>query len=196
MVALAFYIIIFNEELRDTLLFKKQFNELKEILQIYFIIFIQLYKLGLIIVHFSNIFSIIRIIEICKNKNKNKKKNNMDSTSILFKSFLYIFFDILVLTPGYIFILILPPVFISTHINICKKIKNQQNNEYLFPNYEIIKNQILNDIIKIIIYFLAIILTILSIPFIWKFYTFFSILLELFKTNEYNTFFINYFSFF
>ena len=89
----AFFIFTFNEELRDIILFKREFNGLAELFQVYFLIFIQLYRFLLIIAHFSNIFSIMRIIEICK------YNKNWGSTSLLSKSFTYIFFDIFILTP-------------------------------------------------------------------------------------------------
>ena len=193
--ALIFFILTFNEELRDTILFKKKFDEFGELLQIYFLVLIQLYRFILIIAHFSNIFSIIRIIEICKNQ------KDKDSTLLLTKSFSYIFFDIFFLTPGYVFIMLLPPVFISTHINIYKSIynnkidfsKNLENDEYLYQNYNIIKSQIINDTSKVLIYIIAIILTIISVPFIWKINKSFKILFELFKTKDFKQFFINYF---
>ena len=90
--------------------------------------------------------------------------------------------------------MLIPPVFISTHINICKKINNNENNgEYLFPKYNIIKNQILNDMLTVLIYIIAVIFTIISIPFIWKLNKFLKILLELFKTYDYKQYFDNYF---
>ena len=56
----------------------------------------------------------------------------------------------------------------------------------------------LKDIIyfcqQVFIYSFAIILTILAIPFIWKIKMFIKHLIELFKTNNYKTFFVNYFN--
>ena len=187
--SLVFFILTFNEELKDIILFKKHFNGLKELLQVYIIALVQIYRFIVIIAHFSNPFSIIRIIEIYKNKMERV------STSLLSKSFLYIFFDIFALIPGYFFILLLPPVFISTNINICKRIHNKEidkKGEYFYPEYNIIKNQIINDILKVLIYIIAIILTILSAPFIWRLKKSIKILIELFKTNNYKKFFENY----
>ena len=188
-ISFIFYIFTFNKEMYDIILFKKQFSGLKELSYVYLLIFTQIYRFLLIIPHFTNLFSIIRIIELFKNKNIS------NSTSLLSKSFIYIFFDILILTPGYIFLLILPPVFITTNINIYKNInKKEKKEEYPFPNYNYIKNKILNDIIKVIIYILVIILTLLTIPFIWKIHKFIYNLVELFKTNDYHKFFDNYFN--
>ena len=91
--------------------------------------------------------------------------------------------------------MLLPPVFISTNINICKRIHNKEidkKGEYFYPKYNIIKNQIINDILKVLIYIIAIILTILSAPFIWRLKKSIKILIELFKTNNYKKFFENY----
>ena len=188
--SLLFYVLTFNEEIKDIIIFKKQFDGLQGFLRIYIIVFVQIYKFILIMIHFSNPFSIIRIIEISKNKKER------DSTSLLSKSFTYIFFDIFVLTPAYIFIMLLFPVFISTNVNIYKIICNKgidKNAPNFFPKYNIIKNQIINDMIKVLIYIIAITLTILSVLFIWKINKSIKILIELFKTNEYKKFFFDYY---
>jgi len=187
LIALCFFIITWNKELKDMLLFKKQFTNFYEISEIYYIIILQLYRFLLIIPHLTNLFSIIRLYELYKNKNE-------PNSSTLTKSFFHIFFDIIVLTPGYIFVLILPPVFISMNINICKTLnQSKENEDDEFPKYNIIKNQIINDMVKVVIYIIAIVLNFLSILFIWKLDKNAKNLIQLFKTNEYEKFFKNYF---
>ncbi len=188
--ALLFFVFTFDEALSDIIFFKKEYEVITQLFNVYYILIEKIYRLLLFIAHFSNIFSIIRIIEICKHKNK--KKYNL----LLFESFLYIFLDIFILTPGYFFIVLLPPVFISTHVNICKRIsKNEIYNkdENLYPKYSIIKSQIFIDVQKVFIYIISIILTFISFIFTWKINIFIIILIELFKSNDYKQFFINYF---
>ena len=121
-IALCFFILTFDKELLDIILFKKHIDGFFSILYIFVEIFtnffIHIFRLTIILAHFSNILSIIRFIEIYK--------NSIDRipTNLLVNSFIYIFLDIFILTPEYIFIMILPPVFIKTNIRICKKIYN------------------------------------------------------------------------
>ena len=187
-ISFIFFIFTLNQELKEVITFKTRIESFREIYQIYIIIVFLLYRFFLIIPHITNVFSIIRIIEIYKDD------KNWNSPFILTKSFLYILYDILVLIPGYLFILVLPPVFISTNINIYKIIcNNEQNKEYSFPKYYKINKLIFNDITKVVIYIIAIILTIISIPFIWNLDKFVKNLIGLFKTNEYKKFFDNYY---
>ena len=51
----------------------------------------------------------------------------------------------------------------------------------------------MKNIIKVLIYIIGIILTIISFIFIWKINKSIKILIELFKTNDYETFFKEYF---
>ena len=189
--ALLFFIFTFSKELKDIVSFKKKFDGITALLEVYLILIEKLYRLIIILAHCSNVFSIIRIIEIYKNK-KDKNIN-----SLLFKSFIYVFHDILILTPGYFFILILPPVFVYTHINICKRISNNDrdfNDEFenLCPKYNVIKSQIYK-MLKVAIYIIAILLTIISFIFIWNLHKSIKILIEVFKTSNYQEFFTNYF---
>ena len=207
-IALCFFILTFDKELLDIILFKKHIDGFFSILYIFVEIFtnffIHIFRLTIILAHFSNILSIIRFIEIYK--------NSIDRipTNLLVNSFIYIFLDIFILTPEYIFIMILPPVFIKTNIRICKKIYNDDGyfnvgDRYLnkeekeefnlyYPKYTIIKNQILYNTQKVFIYTIAIILTIISIPFLWRIHISISILIDLFKTYEIKNFFIKYYN--
>jgi len=200
--------LTFDKKLLDIILFKKNIDGLLSILyifgEIFMNFFIHIFRLIIIIAHFSNILSIIRFIEIYKNN------INRIPTNLLVNSFLYIFLDIFILTPGYIFIMILPPVFIKTNIRIYKKIYNDDGYYYVgdrylnkeetedskiyYPKYTIIKNQILYNTQKAFIYTIAIILTIISIPFLWRIHISISILIDLFKTYEINNFFIKYYN--
>ena len=221
-IALIFFIFSFDDNLKEIICFNKSFTGTYDLLLILFgvnlIFFIQIYRYIIIIFHFSNVFSIIRIIEIYKNKKEKLK------TLFLSKSFLYVFFDIYILTPIYSFNFLFLPIFISSHINIYKKIfkneyhiieKEDKKFIYLFPKYFFIKNQILNDgkkififfykffsnnlffiykyIKKILIYSFPIILTIISFPFIWRIKKSLKILIELFKTKQFKIFYIKYF---
>jgi len=207
-IALCFLSLTFDKKLLDIILFKKNIDGLLSILyifgEIFMNFFIHIFRLIIIIAHFSNILSIIRFIEIYKNN------MNRIPTNLLVNSFLYIFLDIFILTPGYIFIMILPPVFIKTNIRIYKKIYNDDGYYYVgdrylnkeetedskiyYPKYTIIKNQILYNTQKAFIYTIAIILTIISIPFLWRIHISISILIDLFKTYEINNFFIKYYN--
>ena len=200
-IALCFFILTFDKELLDIILFKKNIDGFFSILYIFVEIFknffIHIFRLIIIIAHFSNILSIIRFIEIYKNN------INRIPTNLLVNSFLYIFLDIFILTPGYIFIMILPPVFIKTNIRICKKIYNddgylnkeeREDSKIYYPKYTIIKNEILYNAQKAFIYTIAIILTIISIPFLWRIHISISILIDLFKTYEIKNFFIKYYN--
>ena len=207
-IALCFLSLTFDKKLLDIILFKKNIDGLLSILyifgEIFMNFFIHIFRLIIIIAHFSNILSIIRFIEIYKNN------MNRIPTNLLVNSFLYIFLDIFILTPGYIFIMILPPVFIKTNIRIYKKIYNDDGYYYVgdrylnkeetedskiyYPKYTIFKNQILYNTQKAFIYTIAIILTIISIPFLWRIHISISILIDLFKTYEINNFFIKYYN--
>ena len=185
-ISLCFYIITWNKELKNVISFKKQFKGVEEILIIYQIIIMQIYRFIIALPHLTNFFSIIRLYELYKN-------NNNPDSSLLTKSFLLIFFDVFILIPTYIVILILPPVFISTNIYICKALNYNKNNENdIFPKYNKIKKQILNDIIKVGVYIIAILLTLISFLFVWKIDKSIKNLIELFKTNDYKKFFDNY----
>ena len=155
-IALCFFILTFDKVLLDIILFKKHIDGFLSILYIFIEIFknffVHIFRLIIILAHFSNILSTIRLIEIYK--------NNIDriSTNLLVNSFLFIFLDIFILIPGYIFIMILPPVFIKINIRICKKIycddgylnvndrylnkKEEEYSKLYYPKYTIIKNQI------------------------------------------------------
>ena len=158
-ISFIFFILTFNDELKEIICFNRSFNGIYDLLSILFgvhlILFIQIYRYIIIFLHISNLFSIIRIIEIYKNKKERV------STLFLSKSFLYVFFDIFILTPLYSFNFIILPIFISSHIKIYKIIFNNGYNiieeegkfEHLYPKYIIIKNQILEDANKIIKFF-------------------------------------------
>ena len=155
-IALCFFIVTFDKELLDIILFKKHIDGFFSILYIFVEIFmnffVHIFRFVIILAHISNILSIIRLVEIYKNN------NGRIPTNLLVNSFLFIFLDIFILIPGYIFIMILPPVFIKINIRIYKKIYNDDgyvnvNDVYLnkegeedsklyYPKYTIIKNQI------------------------------------------------------
>ncbi len=215
-IALIFFILTFNDELKEIICFNKSFNGIYDLFSILFgvhlIFFIQIYRYIIIFLHISNLFSIIRIFEIYKNKKERL------STLFLSKSFLYVFFDIFILTPLYSFNFIILPIFISSNIKIYKIIFNngyniieeEGNFEHLYPKYIIIKNQILEDgnkiyeffydkilillkfIKKLIIYSFSIILTIISLSFFWRIKKSLKILIELFKTDHFKIFLIKY----
>ena len=215
-ISFIFFILTFNDELKEIICFNRSFNGIFDLLSILFgvhlILFIQIYRYIIIFLHISNLFSIIRIIEIYKNKKERL------STLFLSKSFLYVFFDIFILTPLYSFNFIILPIFISSHIKIYKIIFNNGYNiieeegkfEHLYPKYIIIKNQILEDgnkiikffydkilillkfIKKLIIYSFSIILTIISLSFFWRIKKSLKILIELFKTDKFKIFLIKY----
>jgi hypothetical protein len=165
--SLIFFIFTFSEDLMHIILFKKKFDGIKILFEVYLIFILKIFRFILILVHCSNLFSLIRIIEIYKNQ-KNKNLN-----LLLIKSSFYIFLDILILIPGYFIILLLLPVFICTHINIYKKIsinEREFNDEFknLCPIYNIIKSQIFNDLIKVVKYIIAILLSVISFIFLWN----------------------------
>jgi len=131
-----FFILTFKKEFLDIILFKKQFDSIEDLIDPYSLTLFQLFKYIMIILHFTNIFSIIRIIDICQNKNER------NSNDLIFKSLDYILLDIFILTPGYIFILVIPPIFLFTNISIFKIVCNSQyayDDNNLFPKYEAIK---------------------------------------------------------
>ena len=204
-ISLCFFLLTFDKKYLEIITFKKQINGLIELLSIFFDIFltffIRVFRFILFTLHFTNILSIIRLIEICKNTNKDEI-----STNLLMNSFKYIFLDIFILTPGYLFIILLPPIFINTNINIYKKIckngsyfnlsekEKEKGDSQFYPKYTIIKNQILFNSKKVFIYIFAIILTIISIPFVWRLHITISILMDLFKTHDFKKFFISYYN--
>ena len=204
-ISLCFFLLTFDKKYLEIITFKKQINGLIELLSIFFDIFltffIRVFRFILFTLHFTNILSIIRLIEICKNTNKDEI-----STNLLMNSFKYIFLDIFILTPGYLFIILLPPIFINTNINIYKKIckngsyynlsekEKEKGDSQYYPKYTIIKNQILFNSKKVFIYIFSIILTIISIPFVWRLHITISILIDLFKTHDFKKFFISYYN--
>ena len=197
--ALFSFLFTFN---KDIILFKKTIREFKDLLNLLAEIFItffgQIFRYILFIAHLLNIFSLIRIIEIYKNQ-----KDEIP-TGLLIKSFGYIFLDIFVLTPGYISIILLPPLFFLTNVNICKNIfkhkgyliieEKKDSEFYLYPKYTIIKKEILKNSKKVFIYIIALILTIISIPFIWRLHITFSILINLIKTGDFKKFVVDYYN--
>ena len=202
-IALIFFLVTFDKELLDIILFKKKINGFLEILTLFGSIFInffeQVLRYVLILAHLLHILSIIRLIEICRN---NKEKI---PTYLLIKSFGFILYDIFILTPAYISIILIPPVFISSNITILSKCcknnysylnldENGDGDIKLFPKYYMIKYQIINDSKKMLIYYIALIFTILSIPFIWRIHITLSLLFKLFKTKDIKQFLIDYYN--
>ena len=200
--ALFVFLFTFNKDLLDIILFKKTIREFKDLLNLFAEIFItffgQFFRYILFIAHLLNIFSIIRIIEIYKNK-----KDEIP-TGLLIKSFGNIFLDIFVLTPGYISIILLPPLFFLTNVHICKNIfkhkgyliieEKEDSEFYLYPKYTIIKKEILKNSKNVFIYMIASILTIISIPFIWRLHITISIIINLFKTADFKKFIVDYYN--
>lgn len=137
-ISFAFFILTFKKELFDVISFKKQFDDIGDLVDPYSIALSQLIKNIIIILHFTNIFSIIRLIDIYQNKNER------NSSDLIYNSLVYILFDIFILIPGYIFILLLPPVFLFTNIDLIKIICNKvyEDNDS-FPKYNAIKSRIL-----------------------------------------------------
>ena len=184
-----FFILSFKKEFIDVILFKKQFNDIGELIEPYSLAFFQLIKFLIIILHFTNIFSMIRLVEICQNKNE------INSSDLIFNSLVYILFDIFILTPGYIFILVLPPVFLFTNFGIFKIVCNKVYNDTdSFPKYNAIKSRIFNDITKVLKYYISIILVLATVPFIWRFHISIRILYELFNENNLEEFLEKYFN--
>ena len=200
--SLCLYIFTFDKEIKDEILFKNNIGEFSELCSsfcsVIICFFIQIYRYIIFLTHLSNIFSIIRIFEIYKNK------KGVVTNELLFESFIYIFFDIFVLIPSYFLIILITPVFIFTNINILKIIfnfgrkyfivseKENQDDSALYLKYNNIKALILSDIQKVFIFIIGIFLSLISIIFIWRLPTSISILIQLFKTKEIKTFCDNY----
>ena len=118
--SLFLFAVTFNKEYLEIILFKKKVDGLIEILNLFmsgFIIFFeQIFRYVLFLAHLLHILSILRMIEIFKNTKENI------SNDLLIKSFGLIFYDIFILTFGYVSTILLPPVFIFTNINIITKL--------------------------------------------------------------------------
>ena len=81
--------------------------------------------------------------------------------------------------------------------NLIELIKTKDIKKFIDKYFDSVINsfvQILNLGQHIIIHFIAIILTIIAFPFIWKLKQFIQNLITLFKTKEYKNFFINYYN--
>ena len=187
-ISLIFFILTGHPHYLDVILFRTNPSSISELLFLFFgnslFFFERIIIIILTILHFINIFSIIRIICLFKYKTSNIKNVSY--------SFFLIFYDIFFLTPVYVFNLLFIWDFIEINRNICCNNNKDQNNSQNQDNlYEIIDREIKKKSYNILFIF-GIIMTFISLIFLWRINTSFIILKDFYYHHSFKLFFIKF----